>query len=99
MTYASHHPLPPDLASLDAVDRVRGDRVFCSEEFKRHALQCWVDGVKPAVVFEEAGIGPEVIGMKRIERLMRNWRAQYGVSRPSYRELKRELDVLKRKAA
>ena len=35
------------------------------------------NGESPTVLFREAGLGPELIGEKRIERCMHRWGRQY----------------------
>ena len=64
------------LVGLDAVDAVDGSSVirwnakFRNEFLRRHAA-----GESPSAIFRDAGVGPEVIGRKRLERCSERWRA------------------------
>lgn len=67
------------LESLEAVDHIDRDagRIYYSEEFKRHVISSWHGGDSPTALFRKAGLGPEVIGSKRIERCVARWRDRH----------------------
>lgn len=56
------------LKSLDAVEDVVGDRITYTQEFRRWAADAYADGGSPTSLFRQAGLAPELIGRKRIER-------------------------------
>ena len=62
------------LLSLPAVETVREGRIFYSDEFKRECMRRYHEGDRPVVIFQDAGLYPELIGGKRIERCMARWR-------------------------
>lgn len=62
------------LSRLPAVSRVRGNRIFYAEEFRERALRDYMAGGSPVEIFRRAGMGPELIGYKRIERAFARWR-------------------------
>ena len=70
------------LESLEAVDHIDRDagRIYYSEEFKRHVISSWHGGDSPTALFRKAGLGPEVIGSKRIERCVARWRARHRIT-------------------
>ena len=57
------------LASLPAVISITGSRIRYAEWFKRECVSSAENGESPTVLFREAGLGPELIGEKRIESL------------------------------
>ena len=66
------------LYSLPAVSRVVNGRISYSDVFKRECVRQYLLGRSPARVFREAGLDPQLIGYKRIERCMARWRERYG---------------------
>lgn len=66
------------LYSLPAVSRVVNGRISYSEAFKRECVRQYLLGRSPARVFREAGLDPQLIGYKRVERCMARWRERYG---------------------
>lgn len=62
------------LRSLPAVRHATSRRIMYTEEFKRELMTRYVRGESPTGVFREAGLGPERIGRKRIERCVAHWR-------------------------
>lgn len=64
------------LLSLSAVRTVRENRIFYSEEFKQDCMRRYHEGESPSQIFREAGLSPELVGSKRIERCMARWREE-----------------------
>ena len=62
------------LLSLDAVDSVTQGRIFYTEQFKRNCMRQYWNGGHPVDIFREAGLYPELIGYKRIERCVARWK-------------------------
>ena len=56
------------VARSRAVLKVSGTRIRWTDEFKVHLLRELLDGRSPTEVFRTAGLPPELIGRKRIER-------------------------------
>lgn len=65
------------LYSLPAVSRVTSSSISYAEEFKRECTRRYLTGESPSRVFREAGLYPELIGHKRIERCVARWKARY----------------------
>lgn len=63
------------LSMLPAVKTVTGQRIFYADRFKRRVAAGCRRGESPVRMFREAGLGPEVIGYKRIERCVARWRS------------------------
>ncbi|NLD20040.1 MAG: hypothetical protein GX663_07325 [Clostridiales bacterium] len=61
----------PNVVSVDEI------RIIYSNEFKVHFMKEYLSGRKPTQIFREAGLGPESIGAKRIERSAARWRKRY----------------------
>lgn len=70
------------LASLPAVISITGSRIRYAEWFKRECVSSAENGESPTVLFREAGLGPELIGEKRIERCMHRWRKTIRIEDP-----------------
>lgn len=72
------------LKSLEAIDHIDRDagRIYYSEKFKRHVISSWHGGGRdsPTALFRKAGLGPEVIGSKRIERCVARWRDRHRIT-------------------
>lgn len=62
------------LLSLDAVASVSETRITYSDAFREECMRRYAQGESPSAIFREAGLGPEVIGYKRIERCISRWR-------------------------
>ena len=62
------------LLSLDAVTSVTASRITYSESFKAECLRLYALGVPPSRIFKSAGLDPQIIGYKRIERAVSRWR-------------------------
>ena len=56
---------------------LRGSRIRYAEWCKRECVSSAENGESLTVLFREAGLGPELIGEKRIERCMHRWGRQY----------------------
>ncbi len=56
------------------VEKVQGNRIEYSEEFKKLFVKEYFSGKKPRVIFEDAGFDVRVLGNKRIERCSARWR-------------------------
>lgn len=57
------------ISKLPAVKKVtEAGRIYYSEEFQEHFLEEYSAHGKPTRIFREAGLTPELIGYKRIER-------------------------------
>ena len=67
-----------ELERLDAVKRVDGNRIVYADHFRRSAMEAYRNGMGPVALFRRAGLGPERIGYKRIERCMARWRRAEG---------------------
>lgn len=64
------------LCGLDAVDECGEKRITWNRYFIRYVEYELELGARPVDVFRSAGVGPEVIGRKRIERCVSRWRRQ-----------------------
>lgn len=53
---------------------VNETRIVYSNEFKKHFMKEYKEGMKPTAIFRDAGFDPEVLGSKRIERACARWR-------------------------
>lgn len=53
----------------EIVRRVQGGRIYYTNSFRAQATARYAMGDLPVDIFRDNGIGPEVIGYKRIERL------------------------------
>lgn len=62
------------LQSLPAVANVTPRRITYTHEFKRYCMRRYNEGESPVHLFREAGLGPELIGHKRIECCFARWR-------------------------
>lgn len=63
------------LRGLPAVERVTPLRIVYTDDFKRACLSRYLMGDSPVRMFREAGLSPELVGYKRIERCFSRWRA------------------------
>ena len=60
---------------LPAVANVSKDRITYSNAFKQVCVIRYLAGESPTKIFREAGLPPELIGYKRIERSVARWKA------------------------
>lgn len=63
------------LRDLPAVANVSKDRITYSNAFKQVCVIRYLAGKSPTKIFREAGLPPELIGYKRIERSVARWKA------------------------
>lgn len=63
------------LRDLPAVANVSKDRITYSNAFKQVCVIRYLAGESPTKIFREAGLPPELIGCKRIERSVARWKA------------------------
>lgn len=63
------------LRDLPAVANVSKDRITYSNVFKQVCVIRYLAGESPTKIFREAGLPPELIGYKRIERSVARWKA------------------------
>ena len=63
------------LRDLPAVANVSKDRITYSNAFKQVCVIRYLAGESPTKIFREAGLTPELIGYKRIERSVARWKA------------------------
>ena len=84
------------LRDLPAVANVSKDRITYSNAFKQVCVIRYLAGESPTKIFREAGLPPELIGYKRIERSVARWKAAVlksvsGISNMSNGEIITEL--------
>lgn len=70
------------LSRLPAVSRVGESRIFYADRFREQALREYMAGGSPVEIFRRAGMGPELIGYKRIERAFARWRQSARLASP-----------------
>ena len=63
------------LRDLPAVANVSKDRITYSNAFNQVCVIRYLAGESPTKIFREAGLPPELIGYKRIERSVARWKA------------------------
>ena len=63
------------LRDLPAVANVSKDHITYSNAFKQVCVIRYLAGESPTKIFREAGLPPELIGYKRIERSVARWKA------------------------
>ena len=83
------------LMELDAVDAVTDDGtvILWNADFREEFLRRHAAGEAPSDIFRDAGVGPEVIGRKRLERCSERWRAyerDHGIARPVHHPPRRQ---------
>ena len=52
-------------------------RIIYTNDFKHHFMKEYNAGKKPSQIFRDAGLPPEILGSKRIERACFRWRESY----------------------
>lgn len=62
------------LMSLPAVADVTAQRIRYSDQFRVECMVRYAAGESPTALFREAGLDPELIGYKRIERCIARWK-------------------------
>lgn len=62
------------LRALPAVANVTRDRITYSDTFRHVCTIRYLTGESPTKIFREAGLPPELIGYKRIERCVARWK-------------------------
>lgn len=77
-----------------AVKHVVGDRIIYTDEFKQEFVMRLQNGEKPTAIFRSVGLGPELIGGKRIERCTAHWAR--GADEPSRHNRDRTKERIKR---
>lgn len=65
------------LASLQAVKNVSATRIKYEEWFRAECMCRYDAGESPVAIFREAGLDPELIGYKRIERCIARWKKHW----------------------
>lgn len=63
------------LRKLPSVANVTHDRITYSDTFRHVCVIRYLAGESPTKIFREAGLPPELIGHKRIERCVARWKA------------------------
>lgn len=63
------------LRGLPAVANVTQDRITYSDTFKQVCTIRYLAGESPTKIFREAGLPPDLVGYKRIERSVARWKA------------------------
>lgn len=59
------------------VAEINNNRIIYTNEFKQHFMEEYLTGKGPTKIFREAGLMPEILGSKRIERAAARWREAY----------------------
>ncbi|OSH02064.1 hypothetical protein LMG11579_0110 [Bifidobacterium adolescentis] len=63
------------LRGLPAVANVTRDRITYSDTFKQVCTIRYLAGESPTKIFREAGLPPDLVGYRRIERSVARWKA------------------------
>ena len=56
---------------------VSKNHIFYSRNFKELFIKEYMDGNSPTQIFRRCGLGPEILGAKRIERAAYRWKKAY----------------------
>ena len=67
------------LTALPAVSGVVRGRISYTCRFREECMRRYRQGESPVRIFREAGLGPELIGYKRIERCISRWKTSAAV--------------------
>jgi len=59
------------------ISDVSATRIIYTNEFKYHFMEEYNSGKGPSQIFREAGLPPEILGSRRIERAAHRWRESY----------------------
>ena len=65
------------IAANPNITTVNGNRVVYTDVFKHHFMREYLSGKGPTQIFREAGLAPELLGSKRIERATDRWKESY----------------------
>ncbi len=65
------------LQSLPAVKHVVNGRIIYGRSFKRECVRRYRNGESPSAIFRDAGLDPDLIGSKRIERCIARWKRSF----------------------
>ena len=65
------------LSSLSAVKNVSATRIKYEDWFRAECMCRYEAGESPVAIFREAGLDPELIGYKRIERCIARWKQRW----------------------
>ncbi|MBW3095506.1 hypothetical protein KIH75_09235 [Bifidobacterium sp. 64T4] len=65
------------LSSLPAVKNVSATRIKYEDWFRTECMCRYEAGESPVAIFREAGLDPELIGYKRIERCIARWKKRW----------------------
>lgn len=63
------------LNALPAVEAVLGARIVYAPGFKRACLERYMQGASPVALFRSAGLGPELVGSRRVSKCFARWHA------------------------
>ncbi|RSX50045.1 hypothetical protein [Bifidobacterium callimiconis] len=75
------------LETLPAVESVMSGRIYYNDAFKDYVVQRCEAGDSPTRIFRAAGLGPSIIGRKRIERCVARWRTRAARAEASHTEV------------
>ncbi|OZG64027.1 HTH domain-containing protein [Bifidobacterium eulemuris] len=62
------------LRMLPAVKSVNGSHIYYSSQFQKECMRRYAQGERPSKIFRDAGLSPQIIGHKRIERCIARWK-------------------------
>lgn len=62
------------LRMLPAVRSVNGSHIYYSSQFQKECMRRYAQGERPSKIFRDAGLSPQIIGHKRIERCIARWK-------------------------
>lgn len=65
------------LQQLGAVECVSESRIQYSQAFRDECMRRYMAGESASMVFRQAGMPPELIGRKRIERCVARWKPEW----------------------
>ena len=69
------------LRGLSAVANATRVRITYSDSFRKLCMRRYLAGESPVKIFREAGLDPELIGYKRIERSVARWKKMDTITR------------------
>ncbi|MBW3090474.1 HTH domain-containing protein [Bifidobacterium miconisargentati] len=64
------------LAALPAVEFATPTRIHYADWFRKECMKQYHAGERPSHIFRQAGLPPELVGYKRIERCFARWRRE-----------------------
>ena len=79
------------LRGLPAVANVTRNRITYADSFKQVCTIRYLTGESPTKIFREAGLPPDLIGYKRIERCVDRWNVGHQI-RDRQRQHERQRD-------